>query len=333
MAGLPLVLRLGDERCRQPALAGGKGASLARLVQAGFTVPAGTVVTTAAYAGFVADLADEIAATLAGIAPGDRVGAEAAAAAIRARIEARPLPGETATAIAAAYASLAGTEPGAPPPFVAVRSSGTAEDLPGASFAGMHDTFLDVRGAEAVLDAVRRCWASLWTARAVAYRQARPAAGTDADRGPLLAVVLQRMVDAEVAGVLFTANPLTGSRAEFVINAAWGLGEGVVSGIVTPDEFVVDRATLACTRRLLGAKELTVVRSPEGAGTVELETPAERAAAFCLDGEQIAGLGSLGRELEAHAGGVPQDIEWAIEHGRVHLLQSRPITGPGFDAA
>jgi rifampicin phosphotransferase len=323
VAGLPLVLRLGDERCRQPALAGGKGASLARLVQAGFSVPAGTVVTTAAYAGFVADLAGEIAATLAGVAPGDRAGAEAAAAAIRARIEARPLPGETATAIAAAYASLADTEPGAPPPFVAVRSSGTAEDLAGASFAGMHDTFLDVRGAEAVVDTVRRCWASLWTARAIAYRQARPAAGTDADRGPLLAVVLQRMVDAEVAGVLFTANPLTGSRAEFVINAAWGLGEGVVSGIVTPDEFVVDRATLACT----------VVRSPEGAGTVELETPAERAAAFCLDGEQIARLGALGRELEAHAGGVPQDIEWAIEHGHVHLLQSRPITGPGFDAA
>jgi len=333
VAGSPLSLHLGDALCQQHALTGGKGASLARLVQAGFSVPEGAVVTTAAYAGFVAELEAEIAAALAGVAPGDRAGLEAAAVAIRARIEARPLPSETASAIAAAYASLTGTGPGAPPPFVAVRSSGTAEDLAGASFAGMHDTFLDVRGAEAVVDTVRRCWASLWTARAIAYRQARPAAGTEVDRNPLLAVVLQRMVDAEVAGVLFTANPLTGSRAEFVINAAWGLGEGVVSGSVTPDEFVVDRATLACTRRTLGAKELTVVRSPEGAGTVELETPAERAAAFSLDGAQIARLGALGRELEAHAGGVPQDIEWAIEHGRVHLLQSRPITGPGFDAA
>ena len=331
MASLPLTLDLGDALCRQHALTGGKGASLARLVQAGFTVPAGAVVTTAAYAGFVADMAGEIAAALAGVAAGDRAGLEAAAAAIRARIEARPLPSETATAIAAAYASLTGAEPGAPPPFVAVRSSGTAEDLAGASFAGMHDTFLDVCGVEAVLDAVRRCWASLWTGRAIAYRQARPAAGTGTDRDPLLAVVLQRMVDAEVAGVLFTANPLNGSGSELVINAVWGLGEGVVSGSVTPDEFVVDRATLACTRRLLGAKELTVVRSPEGAGTVELETPAERAAAFSLDAEQIARLGALGRELEAHAGGVPQDIEWAIENGGIHLLQSRPITGPGFD--
>ena len=331
MASLPLTLALGDALCRQHALTGGKGASLARLVQAGFTVPAGAVLTTAAYAGFVADMAGEIAASLAGVEAGDRAGLEAAAAAIRARIEARPLPSETATAIAAAYASLTGAEPGAPPPFVAVRSSGTAEDLAGASFAGMHDTFLDVCGVEAVLDAVRRCWASLWTGRAIAYRQARPAAGTGTDRDPLLAVVLQRMVDAEVAGVLFTANPLNGNGAELVINAAWGLGEGVVSGSVTPDEFVVDRATLACTRRTLGAKELTVVRSPEGAGTVELETPAERAAAFSLDAEQIARLGALGRELEAHAGGVPQDIEWAIENGGIHLLQSRPITGPGFD--
>ncbi|MFD0889952.1 PEP/pyruvate-binding domain-containing protein, partial [Streptosporangium algeriense] len=203
---------------------------------------------------------------------------------------------------------------------VAVRSSATAEDLPHASFAGQQDTYLNVVGEEAVLDAVRRCWASLWTDRAVAYRAVN---GVD-HRAVRLAVVIQGMVYSEVAGVMFTANPVTGRRREAVIDAGPGLGEAVVSGSVNPDRFVVDMATGRITGRRLGDKLLAVRPLPYGG--VEHVGLGDGTKPACLTDTQVRALAALGGRVEEHYGS-PQDTEWAIDaDGRLWLTQSRPIT-------
>ncbi|HVE68290.1 MAG TPA: PEP/pyruvate-binding domain-containing protein, partial [Solirubrobacteraceae bacterium] len=203
---------------------------------------------------------------------------------------------------------------------VAVRSSATAEDLPTASFAGQQDTYLNVVGDEAVLDAVRRCWASLWTDRAVSYR----AGGGIDHRDVRLAVVVQRMVEATVAGVLFTANPLTGKRRHAVIDAAPGLGESVVSGAVNPDHFVVDKTTGAIVERCLGDKRMEI-RPVAGGGTQRIE-PEGRDDEASLSDDQIRALAALGARVEVHYG-APQDTEWAVDAGgKVWLLQARPVT-------
>ncbi len=209
---------------------------------------------------------------------------------------------------------------------MAVRSSATAEDLPNASFAGQQDTYLHVIGAEAVLDAVRRCWASLWTDRAVVYRDHD---GID-HRTVRLAVVIQRMVDAAVAGVLFTANPVTGRRRQAVIDASPGLGEAVVSGAVNPDHFVVDTESGEILERRLGDKRLEV-RSLPGGGTVHVEKPdgSDRA---CLTDEQVRALATLGDRVEAHYG-APQDTEWAIDAGRNALAHAGPADHHALPAA
>ncbi|HJQ28676.1 MAG TPA: PEP/pyruvate-binding domain-containing protein, partial [Rubrobacter sp.] len=203
---------------------------------------------------------------------------------------------------------------------VAVRSSATAEDLPYASFAGQQDTYLNVVGEEAVLDAVRRCWASLWTDRAVSYRATN---GID-PHGVRLAVAVQRMVDASVAGVLFTANPVTGKRRQAVIDASPGLGEAVVSGMVNPDHFVVDTAKGKIVERRLGDKRVAV-RAAAGSGTERVEVAASEDEASLSD-PQIRALAELGARVEEYYGS-PQDTEWAIDgDGEVWLLQARPIT-------
>ncbi|WP_345800302.1 PEP/pyruvate-binding domain-containing protein [Microbacterium sp. AZCO] len=263
------------------AAVGGKAANLGELIRAGFTVPPGFCITTEAYRRAVRGTAVES-------------GALADAAAARAAVLAAPFPPEVAEAVRHAYASL---EPHGGP--VAVRSSATAEDLPGASFAGQQDTYLDVAGIDAVLDAVHRCWASLWTDRAVAYRSAQGIDGA----GVALAVVVQRMVDAEAAGVLFTADPVTGRRRQAVLDAARGLGDAVVSGSVDPDRFVVDTAS----GRILDHRR----GGDEGSG---------------LSDEQVRSLASLGDRVE-DAFGSPQDIEWAMDAaGHAWLTQTRPIT-------
>ena len=203
---------------------------------------------------------------------------------------------------------------------VAVRSSATAEDLPFASFAGQQETYLNIIGIEALLDAVRRCWASLWTDRAVSYRASM---GID-HRAVRLAVAVQQMVEAAVAGVLFTAHPLTGRRRQAVIDASPGLGEAVVSGAVNPDHFVVHTATGEIVERRLGDKRL-VIRATAGGGTQRVELTDGNTEA-CLSDEQIRALAALGARVEAHYG-APQDIEWAIDpSGKLWLVQSRPIT-------
>lgn len=294
---------------------GGKAANLGELLRAGLPVPAGFCLTTAAYRQAMAPAGlEQVHRRLAATAVGDLPALAELAATARDRALAAVVPTAVADTITASYAALGPDVP------VAVRSSATAEDLPSASFAGQQDTFLNVVGAEAVLDAVRRCWASLWTDRAVSYRATHginPSAVA-------LAVVVQRMVDAAVAGVLFTANPVTGRRHEAVIDAGPGLGEAVVSGAVNPDHFVVDGATGRILERRIGSKAV-VIRPLPGGGT-ERNEQADGLSAPCLTDAQLAVLDLLGRRAEVHFGS-PQDLEWAFDQdGVAWLTQSRAIT-------
>ncbi len=303
-----------DLRKDDVALAGGKGANLGEMARAGLPVPPGFVLLTPAYRAFVAanGLQAEIERLADQARPEDPVSVEAASAAIRALFQAGAIPDEVSQAVTTAYARLGGGP-------VAVRSSATAEDLPGASFAGQQETYLNIEGPEQVLEAVRRCWSSLWTARAISYRARqgiRPAEVA-------LAVVVQRLVASDAAGVLFTANPVTGRRDQMVIDGAWGLGEAVVSGQVTPDHWVVDGATGGIVARLISSKALMTVR--RAGGTETLPVPLEIQARPVLDELRVAALVDLGRRVAAHYG-APQDLEWAIAQEQLYLLQARPIT-------
>jgi len=294
-----------DDSSADLATVGGKGESLAELARAGLPVPPGFHVTTLAYRDFVAadGLAEEITTALDGADP---------ATSIAAAFAGRKVPEATAEAVRQAYLALSEGP-------VAVRSSGTAEDLPGMSFAGQHDTFLNVIGADAVLDAVKRCWASLWTARAIDYRARNGIAHADV----ALAVVVQRLVPADAAGVLFTANPLTGARGELVVNAAWGLGEAVVGGQVTPDTYVLAHGTRASVRREINDKAVRTVRTT--GGTHEEPVPEDLRREPVLDEAAAAELAGLGERIQALYG-TPMDIEWAVHSGRFEILQARPIT-------
>jgi pyruvate,water dikinase len=312
-----LVVDIAQLRAPMLSLAGGKAANLGELAGAGLPVPGGFCITTEAYRRAVGlpevdDLLDQLGGVSRGAGdPGDAL---ALAARIRSAARTASVPPAVDAGVRRAYAALGARVP------VAVRSSATAEDLPFASFAGQQDTYLNVIGPDAVLEAMRRCWASLWTERAVQYRNAN---GID-HKDVRLAVVVQSMVDAVVAGVMFTANPVTGRRGEAVIDANPGLGEAVVSGAVNPDRFVVDTATGTITERRLGDKRLTIRALPEG-GTERSER-ATTDAGPCLTDQQVLALLALGRRVEVHYGS-PQDIEWALDtEGNLWLTQSRPIT-------
>jgi rifampicin phosphotransferase len=292
--------------------AGGKGANLGELTRAGLPVPPGFVIVTDAYRGYVAEhqLADRIA-TLA--APtDDPEGYESASEQIRALFGGEVSDGLRAE-IVEAYAAL-----GADPP-VAVRSSATAEDLPEASFAGQQDTYLNVRGHEDLLVAVRDCWASLWTARAMAYRARQGIDPTSVS----LAVVVQQMVDAEAAGVMFTANPSNGHRDEAVISAAWGLGESVVSGSVNTDNIVVRKPDGTIVTSETADKAVMTV--PAERRTQERPVPAEQRQQRVLSESEAVELAAYGSRIEDHYG-APQDIEWARTDGQFFIVQARPIT-------
>ncbi len=295
------------------AASGGKGLNLARLTRAGFPVPAGFVLTTEAYRQFVAanDLGPRVAEACAGLDAADPSALEAASASIRETFVAGQLPGSIADAVRSAWAGVF-----SPDASVAVRSSATAEDLPDLSFAGQQDTYLNIIGPDAALDAVVRCWASLFTARAIGYRMRNGIPHDDV----ALAVVVQRLVPAEVSGVLFTVNPLTGARGETVIDATFGLGEALVSGQVEPDHLVVDAA--GAVTRALGAK--AVATTPDSAGGVST-SEREPGEASTLTDAQARELAALGRQV-ADALGGPQDIEWTLAGGEISLVQARPIT-------
>jgi pyruvate,water dikinase len=297
-------------------VAGGKAANLGELIHAGFAVPAGFCVTTAAYALVSAQAQLEaLLSELEGIPREESSRQMELAIAMRTAWCRTPLPPDIVKAITRAYRTLSVTSP-CP---VSVRSSATAEDLPFASFAGQQDTFLNVIGIEAVLASVQRCFASLWNDRAIQYRSSLGIA----HRNVRLAVVVQRMVEVEVAGVLFTANPLTGKRREVVIDANPGLGEAVASGATNPDHFVV-QTTGGIVDRQLGDKQVQIQAVAKG-GTRKIEADPSPALA-CISDEQIRALATLGSRVEALYES-PQDIEWAIDpSGNISLLQTRPVT-------
>jgi pyruvate,water dikinase len=317
------VLRFDDESCLSRAESGGKGATLADLTQAGFPVPAGFCVTTSAYAAFIqgGDLDQRLRAMIDALATGDPDALETQTAAIRQLIREAPMPDAVVAAVDDAYERLA------PGGHVAVRSSGTAEDLIEESFAGLHDTLLDVLGRDAVRDAIRDCWASLWTSRAVAYRSDN---GFD-HAEVAIAVVVQRMIDSECSGVLFTGHPITTATEQSVVDASWGLGEAIVGGLVVPDQYTLDSSTGRVLDRALGSKEIEVVRNPEtGRGTAVRDVGRERRTRYVLTDSQLRELTALGQQVQGYYEGFPQDLEWARADGRLWLLQSRRITGVEF---
>ena len=296
------------------AQVGGKAANLGILTRANLPVPEGFVILTGAYSHIL--IANKIQATIEERVEhrdGQRPDSlEQASQAIRALIEQAPMPDELASAISKAYMEIGG---GA----VAVRSSATAEDLPGASFAGQQESYLNIEGADQVLMAVKRCWSSLWTVRAMAYQaQQGIKAGSVS-----MAVVVQQMIPADVAGILFTVNAVTGARDEMIIESSWGLGEAIVGGRVNPDTIVVDKATGAIRKVQVGEKAVMTV--PVVGGTKDVEVDSQKRACAVLSSEQIEEIVRTGCQIELLFGS-PQDIEWAFAGEKLYITQARPIT-------
>lgn len=310
-----LVLAL-DDASASLARVGGKGASLARLAAASLPVPPGFHVTTAAYRLFVAryGLQDQILAAVSSASPDQPATCDAAARTIAALFSQHPMPDEVIAAIRQAYSGLGGTDLA-----VAVRSSATAEDLPNLSFAGQQDTYLNMRGGAQVLDAVKRCWASLWTARAISYRIRNHIAPAEVS----LAVVVQKLVPADAAGIMFTAHPVSGSHEQVMINAAWGLGEAIVGGLVTPDTIVVDKNKGTIVASQINEKNVMTARTPTG--TREEPVPADRRTRAVLSPTQAGELARIGVRIE-ELYGQPMDIEWVLADERFFIVQARPIT-------
>ena len=323
------VCGIADLGAADAARAGGKAAALGELARAGMRVPRGYVVTAAAF-GLAMDALDPSGAVrgaLGDLAGDDLAALASAATGLRARITAAPLPPEVAADISLAYEQLGVSA-------VAVRSSATMEDSPEASFAGLQDTYLAVRGADAVLDRVRACWASLYNDESVAYRR-RQGIGED---GLAMGVVVQRMLSPRAAGVMFTRSPVNGDRSVVAIEGTWGLGSALVAGEVTPDSFTVSKVTGEITGRRIGAKLRAHSFMPNGQGISAQPMPAALRCAPCLADDEARALAQLGRQIEDHYG-VPQDIEWALlgdspgdpalhadPADRIVLLQSRPET-------
>jgi pyruvate, water dikinase len=308
---------LGDLRAADAAEFGGKSASLGELLSAGIPVPPGFALAAAAFTDFAAGagLAPIIAEALASAADGVD-GLRAAADQIGGAIHAADVPSSLVTDVTAQYAQLAG---GDVP--VAVRSSALGEDSAEATFAGQQETILWVRGAGDVIDAIRACWASLYSAEAISYR--RRLEGSD----PAMGVTVQQMVDAVVSGVMFTCNPVSGDRSMVAINAGWGLGLAVVGGEVTPDDLLVSKVTGEVVRETIADKHLQYVPASSGRGTERIAVDDERRRLPCLDAPAVTRLLELARRIESHFGS-PQDVEWAIDaDGELFVLQSRPVTG------
>ncbi|MDF2758454.1 MAG: hypothetical protein K0S99_1086, partial [Thermomicrobiales bacterium] len=309
------VLGLQEIDQTQVAVVGGKGAQLGQLSRIeGIRVPAGFCVTTDAFRRVMADAPsiDDRLDRLSRLNPDDREVVRTLSAEIRRILEGIAIPDDLAAAITGALAGLG--EQAA----YAVRSSATAEDLPTASFAGQQDTYLNVVGPAAILRHVSRCWASLFTERAVTYRLRN---GFD-HRKVHMAVVVQRMVFPDAAGILFTADPITGNRKVAAVEASFGLGEALVSGLVNADVFTVRDGEILT--KAIGTKQLAIHALPAG-GTQEVAIEPDRQKQPALTDAQVVQLAQLGRRIEAHFG-RPQDIEWCLADDGFQVVQSRPIT-------
>jgi len=305
-------------------IVGGKGANLGEMVRAGMPVPPGFCITAQAYYDYlqITGLDDAIRGVIGrgNQVPPDEIDPHAAE--VRTLILEEEIPTQITESIVLNYRDLCAIlqREGATAAPVAVRSSATAEDLPEASFAGQQDTYLNIRGELNVLQHVKACWASLWTTRAMTYRQRQ---GYD-HLMVRAAVVIQSMLDPDTSGVLFTANPVSGNIEEVVLNASWGLGEAIVSGLVTPDTYVIRKDDFAVLSQEKGSKEITILNDGEG-GIKEHRTPESQREIYALKDEQVIELTSLGNAIESHYG-HPHDIEWAYEGDSCYVLQARPIT-------
>ena len=295
-------------------MVGGKGMSLSKLLTAGIPVPEGFHVTTASYKIFVEKnhIQPHINKLLDGIDSNNTSQLENVSTQIGMLFHNGEMPQEVSDAIKTAYAGLGNIA-------VAVRSSATAEDLPDASFAGQQETYLNIQGENEVLDAVKRCWVSLWTARAIAYRVKN---GIKQEI-VALAVVVQKLAFSDASGVMFTLNPINGRRSEMIVNAAWGLGESVVSSLVTPDTIVVDKNAERIVSYEAANKEIMTVRTSDG--TEEIPTPKQLRKKHALTRNQVMRLTQLGKKIEKYYE-MPMDVEWALEKDKLYIVQARPIT-------
>ena len=306
----PPILGFDDPDCENPSEAGGKGAGLARMTRMGLPVPAGFVIRASVLSELLdaTGVRDRVLSLLAGA----RDGAAESSLAVQPLIRALQLPAGFSADVLHAFEQMhdqAG---------VAVRSSACAEDSSAASFAGQQETYLNVKGADELLDRIRDCWASFFSERALFYRSRK---GSLVDLG--MAVVVQRQLAPDRSGVMFTIDPVRRRRDQMMIEAVWGLGEAVVSGNATPDHYVVSRDGAVKQARV--SVQEVAMRADDAGGVIQHALTPEEGGARVLDDADLAALAKLGRQLEAHFG-HPLDVEWAFEKGKLYLLQSRPVT-------
>lgn len=294
---------------------GGKGANLGEMTKSGFPVPGGFVVTSSAYKHMIAvnNLEDKIKAILKNLDVENSTALNRASRQVQDLIERSPFPKEIEDSVFAAYDKLGGN------PWVAVRSSATAEDLPQASFAGQQETYLNVRGDASLLVHIRKAWASLFEPRAIYYRVQQKF-----DHFKVaLAVPVQKMVQSDVSGIMFTINPVTNDKSKIIVEAIWGLGEKIVQGAITPDHYEVAKTTLELVENRTVKQTIEMVRS--GEGNIDRKVPKSRQEKRKLTDQQAVEVATLGKKLQQHYF-FPQDIEWAIENGKLYVVQTRPIT-------
>jgi len=308
-------------------MVGGKNASLGEMIGVGIHVPPGFAVTTDSYLRFITDtgIKDTIFQTLSGLSTDDVEALNNASAEVQNLINNFPMPGNVRAAIEEGYVQLCKKCVVEIVP-VAVRSSATAEDLPTASFAGQQDTYLWVEGIEKVIDSVQRCWASLFTPRAISYR----IKNDFPHEKVLISVGVQKMVNSRTAGVMFTINPTDGDPSKVVIEGSWGLGETVVSGSVNPDKFVVDKVLLETTEKTISTKHIECVYDRNKGEVINADVAADMQCTCCLEAQEVRELVKMAKDIEVHYG-CPMDIEWAIDKNQlfpdnIFIVQARPET-------
>jgi pyruvate,water dikinase len=308
---------LAELRQADAAEFGGKSASLGDMIAGGIPVPPGFALSTSAFHAFIeeAGLGSRVSSALANLDAGDVERVAALSKALGEEMRSAPVPDAVRAEVATRYAELGSDEP------MAVRSSALGEDSQDATFAGQQETYLWVRGAEGICDAVRDCWVSLYSPEALTYRARLGDASA-----PAMGVTVQLMVDAAVSGVMFTCNPVSGDPSMVAINASWGLGLAVVGGEVTPDDYLVSKVTREVVKQTVSSKEVEYVPGPHGRGAVRREIADERREKACLDSDQLASLVEVAKRVERHFGSR-QDIEWALDRsGQLFVVQSRPVT-------
>ncbi len=309
------------------SLVGGKNASLGEMIKAGIRVPPGFAVTTESYLSFIteAGIKERASDILAEVKADDVSSIDKASERIQGSIKSAAMSHEVREAIKESYSRLCERCLVRSVP-VAVRSSATAEDLPTASFAGQQETYLWIEGADQVIESVQRCWASLFTPRAISYR----IKNVFPHEKVLISVGVQKMVDAKAAGVMFTLNPTNGDLSKVLIEGSWGLGETVVSGSVNPDKFVVDKVLLETTEKIISTKHIACVYDSDKGGVINADVAPDMQCACCLEPQEVRELVKMAKDIEAHYG-CPMDIEWAIDKNQVFpdnmfIVQARPET-------